>query len=167
MNGVQVTEAHAEDLIRAVSDEEIKETLFSIGDDKSPGPDGQLLKQMNHSIIALVPKSKSASRVEDCRPIACCNVFYKVISKILVARLSSVMSNLIDLAQAAFVQGRAMTENVYLVQKLLKRYSWSKISPRCILKVDFRKAFDSLNWIFIKDVLIGLGFPNLFVEWIM
>ena len=130
----QVSEAQASDLIRAVSNEEIKSALLSIGDDKSPGPDGfsayfykkawgsvgpdfceavreffssgQLLKQMNHSIIALVPKSNSASRVEDYRPIACCNVSYKVISKILAARLVPVMAKLIDPAQSAFVQGR-------------------------------------------------------------
>ncbi|GFY81548.1 hypothetical protein Acr_01g0013570 [Actinidia rufa] len=93
LDGEQVNEAQAMDLIRAVSDEEIKGALFSTEDDKSPGPDGfsayffkrawrtvgpefceaikeffssrQLLKQMNYSIIALVPKNKSASRVED------------------------------------------------------------------------------------------------------
>ena len=41
------------------------------------------------------------------------------------------------------------------------------ISPRCILKIDFRKALESINWNFLKDVLSGLGFPSLFMEWIM
>ena len=84
---------------------------------------------MNHSIIALVPKSKTASRVEDFRPIACCNVSYKVISKILAVRLAPVMTKLIDPAQFAFVQGHAMVENVFLVQELLKHYVWSRVSP--------------------------------------
>ncbi|GFZ06736.1 hypothetical protein Acr_18g0009060 [Actinidia rufa] len=127
----------------------------------------QLLKQINHSIIALVPKNKSASRVEDYRPIACCNVSYKVISTILAARLAPVMTKLNDPAQFAFVQGRAIVENVFLVQELIKRYGWSRIFPRCTLKVDLRKAFDIINWNFMKDVLKGLGFPSLFVEWIM
>ena len=40
---------------------------------------GQILRQLNHSVIALIPKSNEADRVEDYRPIACCNVIYKVI----------------------------------------------------------------------------------------
>ena len=116
-------------MIRVVFDEEIKGALFSIGDDKSLGPDGlsayffkrawstvssdfceaireffstgQLLKQMNHSIIALAPKNISAFRVEDYRPIAYYNVSYMVISKILVAKLARIMTKLIDPAQSA------------------------------------------------------------------
>ena len=119
-----VSEDQAMALIGEVSDEEIKGALFSVRDDKAPGSDGffayffkktwrtvgaefceaikeffssgQLLKQMNHSTIAIVPKIINASRVEDCRPIACCNVSYKVISKILASRLSPILVNLID-----------------------------------------------------------------------
>ncbi|GFY91496.1 hypothetical protein Acr_07g0016920 [Actinidia rufa] len=195
MNGKLVDDGQATELMRAITDKEIKESLFSIGDDKAPGPDGysahffkrawnivgtefceavkeffssgQILKQMNHSMIALVPKSCNASKVEEFRPIACCNVSYKVISKILAGRLSVILPNLIDSAQAAFVQGRSMVENIYLVQELLFRYGWSMISPRCIMKIDLRKAFDTINWAFVKEVLMGLGFPNLFVGWIM
>ena len=122
---------------------------------------------MNHSVITLVPKTCNASKVEEFRPIACCNVSYKVISKILAARLSVILPYLIDPAQAAFDQGRGMVENIYLVQEILFRYGWNRISPRCIMKIDLRKAYDTINWGFVKEVLMGLGFPNLFVEWIM
>ena len=96
---------------------------------------------MNHSVIALVPKIYNVSKVDEFRPIACCNVSYKVISKIMAARLALVLPDLIDPAQAAFVQGRGMVENIYLVQELLNRYGWSRISPRCIVKIDLRKAY--------------------------
>ena len=119
---------------------------------------------MNHSVIALVPKTCNASKVEEFRPIACCNVSYKVISKILAAKLSVLLPNLIDPAQAAFVQGRSMVENIYLVQELLNRYGWSRISPRCIMKIDLKKAYDTINWEFVREVLMGFGFPNLFVN---
>ncbi|GFY92706.1 pyruvate decarboxylase-2 [Actinidia rufa] len=128
---------------------------------------GKLLKQLNHAVIALVPKLASASRVEEFRPIACCNVIYKVISKILAARLSPILESLIDPGQSAFVPNRSMVENIYVVQELLRNYGWSRISPRCIMKVDLRKAYDTVNWAFLEDVLLGLGFPSLFVQWIM
>ena len=60
-----------------------------------------------------------------------------------------------------------MVEDIYLVQELLKRSGWTRISPRCILKIDLKKAYDSINWDFMKEVFIGLGFPSLFVGWIM
>ena len=151
-------------LTRPVLDEEIKTTLFGIGDDKALGPDGftacffkkswgivgadvcaalkeffrsgKILKQINHATIVLVPKSGNASKVEDFRPIACCNVVYKIISKILALRLSPILEDLIDPAQSAFVPNRSMTENIYLVQELLRKYCWSRISPRCIMKID-------------------------------
>ena len=126
-----ISEDQNHQLTMPVTEEEIKEALFSIGDDKALGLDGyssfffkrawnvvgadfcdvvkkffsssQILKQINHLVIALVPKSNNASRVEDFRPIACCNVSYKVISTILSSRLSLLLIHLIDLAQTAFV----------------------------------------------------------------
>ena len=98
-------------LLAPFSGDDIKVALFSIGNDKAPGPDGysafffkrawdivgsdfvlavqnffssgKMLKQINHSIIALIPKSANASYPSDFRPISCCNVIYKVISKLL------------------------------------------------------------------------------------
>ena len=106
---------------------------------------GCILKQLNHATIVLVLKSLNASRVGDFRPISCCNTVYKIISKILDLRLSTVLEKLIDPAQPAFVPNRSMVENIYMVQELLRKYSWKRISPRCIMKVDPRKAYDTVN----------------------
>ncbi|GFY83129.1 hypothetical protein Acr_02g0013690 [Actinidia rufa] len=168
MEGSWVSDTQGMDLIRPVADEEIKAALYGIGDDKAPGLDGysacffkkswsiigedvclaikeffmsgNILNQINHAIIALVPKSANATRVEDFRPISCCNVVYKIISKILASRLSPILESLIDPAQSAFVPNRSMVENIYMVQELLRKYTWNRISPRCIMKVDLRKA---------------------------
>ena len=85
---------------------------------------------MNYSITgyALIPKSKDADRVEDFRPIACCNVVYKVISKIIAARLGPAIISIIDPAQAAFIQNRAMVDNIFLLQELLRQYSRKRTS---------------------------------------
>jgi hypothetical protein len=183
-------------LLAPVTKDDIKSSLFSIGNDKAPGPNsfpslflkkswgiiggdycsaiqdfffsGELLKQVNHSIISLVPKSENISTPSDFRPISCCNVIYKVISKILAGRLALAIHDIISPAQNAFLSGRSMTDNVYLVQELLIRhYNRKRASPRCLIKIDFRKAFDSVQWPFLRQLLLLLNFPARFVQLIM
>ncbi|GFY87986.1 hypothetical protein Acr_05g0016250 [Actinidia rufa] len=183
----------ADSLLREVTDEEIKSALFDIGEKKAPGPDGytscfykkawdvigrdfmeavkeffssgHILKQINHSVLALIPKTKDANRVEDFRPIACCNVLYNVISKIIASRLAPTLSSIVDPAQSAFIQNRSMIDNIFLLQELLKQYGRKRASPRCILNVDLRKAFDSIDWVFLQELLSDLHFPPKFVGW--
>jgi len=57
---------------------------------------GAVLKQINHSIIALIPKLANASSASDFHPISCCNVIYKVIAKILAVRLSHALATIIS-----------------------------------------------------------------------
>lgn len=60
-----------------------------------------------------------------------------------------------------------MTDNVYLVQELLRHYNRKRASPRCLIKIDFRKAFDSVQWPFLRQLLLLLNFPARFVQLIM
>ena len=106
---------------------------------------GQILKQINHVVLALIRKWKDADKVEDFRPIACCNVVYKVISKIIASRLAPALSSIVDPSQSAFIQHRSMMDNIFLLQELLRNYGRKRISPRCILNVDLRKAFDFVD----------------------
>lgn len=96
-------------------------------------------------------------------PISCCNVINKIISKILATRMTSVMPSFMDLAQAGFFKGRFMMENIFLVQELIREYMKKRTTPKCMLKVDIRKAFDSISWSFLKDILLGLGFIAVFI----
>jgi hypothetical protein len=57
---------------------------------------GEIFRQINHSIIALVPKSTNTSSTTDYRPISCCNVTYKVIFKILTGGLAHVLNDIIS-----------------------------------------------------------------------
>ncbi|GAB2286220.1 hypothetical protein Dimus_039749 [Dionaea muscipula] len=178
-----------------ITNDEVKDALWTIGDNKALGPDGysagffkkawhiigddicnaireffstgQLLRQLNHAIIVLLPKHTNANRVEEFRPIACCNVLYKLISKILAARISPVLDYLIDPCQAAFIRGRLMRDNIFLVQELLRQYTRKRISPRCFFQIDLKKAYDSVEWIFLKQMLEALHFPPMFIKWIM
>lgn len=63
---------------------------------------GSLFKQWNHTIISLIPKTDQARNVGDYHPIACCNVSYNIITKILASRLSLVFPYIIDKAQVFY-----------------------------------------------------------------
>lgn len=194
-SGPLISQVQADGLVRDVNAWEIKEVLWSIGDDKAPSPDGfsacffkkawnsvgdqvrqavqeffsssKLLKQFNHAAIVLIPKSSHASSMGEFRPIACCNVIYKVIAKILASRMEPLMDSIIDKAQAAFIQGRSLAGNIQLAQELLRKYGRKRSSPRCLIKVDLCKAYDSISWSFLHRVMGGLGFPPLFSGWVL
>ncbi|KAJ6856768.1 hypothetical protein NC651_038440 [Populus alba x Populus x berolinensis] len=194
-HGPILDDASHASLLAPVTDLEIKNALFAIDDDKAPGPDGfsscffkkawnviggdfcaavrdffvsgALLKQINHSIITLIPKSANTTLASDFRSISCCNVIYKVIAKILAMRLSHALVPIISPLQNAFLGGRLMADNIHLVQELLRNYERKRASPRCLMKIDFRKAFDSVQWPFLRQLLLLLGFPNRFVHLVM
>ena len=159
------------DLVRPVQGEEIKKILFSMPTNKAPGPDGFtvkfykaswpvvgkdfilavqsflysfLPKSTNATLLSLISKSPEAERMTDCRPIACCNIVYKVISKILDRRLKATLPSAIKLNQCAFVKGRLLLENVLLATELVKDYHKPGISSRSDIKLDISMEFDTV-----------------------
>lgn len=127
---------------------------------------GFLPKGLNSTIRSLIPKKKQAIEMKDFRPISCCNVIYKVISKILANRLKLILPKFIAQNQSTFVKERLLMENVLLATELVKDYLKASISPRCTLKIDISKAFDSVQWSFLLNILSALNFPEKFVHWI-
>ncbi|XP_019092278.1 PREDICTED: uncharacterized protein LOC109129106 [Camelina sativa] len=105
--------------------------------------------------------------MKDYRPISCCNVIYKVISKILANKLKLLLPTFIAGNQSAFVKDRLLIENVLLATELVKDYHKGTISHRCAIKIDISKAFDSVQWPFLRNVLTALDLPQEFVHWIM
>lgn len=72
-----------------------------------------------------------------------------------------------DLSQTAFIKDRSIVDNIHLAQELFRKYTRKNASPRCVLKVDIQKAYDTVHWGFIQEALQYLQFPQIFIGWIM
>ncbi|GLT38165.1 hypothetical protein SLA2020_124300 [Shorea laevis] len=190
--GRVLTAEESEELCRPFTAREVETALFSIPSNKSPGPDGftsgfykaawsiikndvtaavldffdsgKILKQINATNITIVPKVSCPNVVSAYRPIACCNVIYKVISKLLTQRINEVLSMLVSSNQATFVKGRSITTNLLICQDLVRNYHRSMGPARCLMKIDLQKAYDSMDWGFVKEMLRGLNFPDRFIN---
>lgn len=181
-------------LLVDVTADEIYHTLKSMPRNKSPGPDGytveffiaswdiigdqfvaavleffssrEILKQLNSTSLALIPKVAQPTKIIDYRPIACCNIIYKCISKILANRLKVYFPALISDNQSAFIYGRRIMDNILLAQEIIKDYGRMSGKPRCAIKLDLKKTSDSVHWNFVFNVLKAMNFPPRFIGWI-
>lgn len=176
---------------KAFTSEDVKNAFFSLPKNKTGGPDGysaefftaswsivgaevteaileffrsgSILKQWNSVNLVLIPKKLNASQTTDFRPISCLNTVYKVISKLLASRLKEILPLMISKSQSAFLPRRLLAENVLLATDLVNGYNTQALSPRGMLKVDLRKAFDCVRWDFITASLRALAIPKNYI----
>lgn len=149
-----------EQLIQDPTANEIKDALFAIHADKAPGPDGfsasffqanwevvgpavvreiqqffltgSISTSMNTTHIRLIPKVTSPKVVAEYRPIALCNDFFKIISKLLSHRLKVILHMIISKNQSTFVAGRAIADNVLITHEVL-HYLKSSTAQKSVL----------------------------------
>lgn len=119
------------------------------------------------ALLTLIPKCENATSVREFRPIACCTILYKIISKILANQLKGVLDFIICGSQSAFVPGRLIFDKIIISHEPIKGYNRKQVSPRCMVKVDIQKAYDSVEWPFVRQMMIELGFPYRYIQWIM
>jgi hypothetical protein len=123
------------------------------------------LGRLNSALIALLPKKVGASCPADFRPITMIHSFAKIISKVLALRLAPRLPDIVDRNQNAFVKARTIQDNYKYVQRAAVLIRKKKI-PMLLLKLDISKAFDTLSWPFLLEVLKAHGFGDTWRRWI-
>ena len=123
---------------------------------------------LNETLISLIPKCTSPESLSNFRLISLCNTIYKVVTKIIVGRIRPLLDKLISPNQTTFVPGRRGLDNVVVAWELI--HSLDKKKGRVgfmAIKVDLVKAYDRLEWSFIRKVLQVFCFPNEMIKLIM
>ncbi|XP_075665089.1 uncharacterized protein LOC142634697 [Castanea sativa] len=151
-----VTHRMSPEMLNILSSEycadEVKMALFQMGPTKAPGPD-----------------VKSPEKMSEFKPISLCNVIYKIISKVLANRLKLILPQLISPTQSALVPGRLITDNVLVTYETLHAMHGRRKGKKgaLALKLDISKAYDRVEWFFLKGMMIKLGFPQGWLDWVM
>ncbi|GJR46170.1 RNA-directed DNA polymerase, eukaryota, reverse transcriptase zinc-binding domain protein [Tanacetum coccineum] len=114
---------------------------------------------------ALIPKIPGANVVKDFRPISLIGSLYKIIAKILANRLVDKLGSIVNEVQSAFIADRQILDGSFILDELIQ---WCKRKKNQLLvfKVDFEKAFDSVRWDFLDDILKKFGFGDKWRKWI-
>ncbi|WJX57524.1 hypothetical protein P8452_43075 [Trifolium repens] len=114
--------------------------------------------------ITLIPKVARPSSLGEFRSISLLGCLYKIIAKLLAARLANVMNSVVATTQSAFVKGRCLVDGVMVTNEVI---DFAKRSGRSclILKVDFKKAYDPVDWGFLEYMLRRFGFEGKWIEW--
>jgi hypothetical protein len=196
LDGLLFPTLSAEDnsnLTRPFQMEEIDKVVLESEGNKSPGPDGfnfvfvkamwnlikgevrimmdhfhgigTLPKSFNSYFVALIPKINSPFSLSDFRLISLLGCLYKIVAKVWTGRLASVMDHLVAPTQSAFLKGRQLVDGVVVVNEVVDLAK--KIGQSCLIfKVDFEKAYDSVEWSFLDYMLGRFGFCAKWREWI-
>lgn len=125
-------------------------------------------QDMNKTYVCLIPKIKNPEHITHYRPISLCNTIYKTITKIIVNRIRPHLDKIISPNQCSFIPGRRVVDKAIIVQEAIRSFQKSKGKfGKMLLKIDLEKAFDRLEWSFIKQSLLILNFPKNIIDLIM
>jgi hypothetical protein len=119
----------------------------------------------NSTFLALIPKESNPSNFSRFRPISLCNSSYKILTKIIVNRLTPLLTKLISENQSGFLRDKQITDNIVLVQEAIHSSKKTK-TPGMVVKLDMENAFDRVKHSFLFSILKAYGFSENFSNWI-
>jgi hypothetical protein len=173
--------------------DEARAALLRMRSDASPGPDGfspgffkhfwpvikedlaelfdafhaesARLQPLNQAYMVLLPKRDDVVTADGFRPISLQGTALKILCKMLTRRIQPLMSSLVSIDQSGFIRGRNITDNFAYAAELVQCCHKRRI-PTIVLKLDFRKAFDSVDWSALDRILRARGFGDKWCGWI-
>ena len=189
-----VTTAHNQELTRPITMEEVTEAVKQLPAGKAPGTDtipvefyqalwgdidmdifnfvvesathAHIAEELNVSKIALLPKSEDRSKIQNFRPISLLNTPYKIIAKVFANRMKPLLHNWILPSQTGFVPNRCILDNIFLAFEAIE-WTLENKQDLSMLLLDFEKAYDRVNWTFLRQVMTKMGFHPTWVQQVM
>jgi len=180
-------------LTSVFTEEEVKKALFSMESNRAPGPDdipvefykhywdfvkGDIMRlfeafhnntldvaRLNYGIITLIPKINGAKKIQKYRPICLLRCPYKLITKVLDNRVAVFADKLISKYQNAFIKHRNIMDGILTLHEVL-HHTHHKKKTGIVLKLDFEKAYDKINWDFLLECHRNCGFGPTWCGWV-
>jgi hypothetical protein len=126
---------------------------------------GRGFHRLNQELLTLLPKKPDAATMGEYRPISLIHLVAKLVAKTLSLRLAPKLDGLVSKNQNAFIPGRSLHDNFILTRQSARLLHQLR-QPRVLLKLDLSRAFDTLSWPFLFEVLRRYGFPDKFLDWL-
>ncbi|KAI0516047.1 hypothetical protein KFK09_008719 [Dendrobium nobile] len=179
-----------------ITESEIRQAMFSMGNNRAPGIDGitssfmkfyweiikkdvisailhffatnMMCQSWKETLVVLIPKLENANMPSKFRPISLCQSFYKIVAKVLINRLKPVLGTIISEEQGAFVPGRSISSHGLMAQEVMSKFKYStQKSGLMALKIDMEQAYDCMSWETLQEVMNLMGFKKRFITWVM